>query len=82
MWPLFVVVTDPAADPRLRLAQRFESVLPDALYLQGPEEALDQSILLRAIGHRVLLDEPLDFHRRRIASTTEVETVVRTQCPR
>jgi hypothetical protein len=59
MWPLFVVVPDPAADHRPGLAQRLEPVLPDAFFLQGPKEALDKSVLLRGVGRRELLGEPV-----------------------
>ncbi len=78
MWPLFVVVPDPAANHRSLLAQRFESVLPDELFLQRPEEALDQSVLLRGIGRRELLVEPVGLHRRRILSTAEHQAVLGT----
>ena len=79
MWPLFVVVPDPAAYHCSSLAQRFEPMLPDALFLQGTEEALYQSVLLRCVGRREFLGEPVGLHRRRIVPTAEDEAVVGAQ---
>jgi len=79
MWPLFVVVPDPAADHRSGLAQRFEPMLPDALFLQGTEEALHQPVLLRRVGRREFLGEPVGLHRRRIVPTAEDEAVAGAQ---
>ena len=75
MWPLFVVVPNPAADRRSGLAQRLETMLPDAFFLQGPEEALNQAVLLRGVGRREFLCEPVGLHCRRIVPTAENEAV-------
>src|SRR5690554_5145378 len=80
MWPFFVVVPNPAADYRSRLApMRLEPMLLDAFFLQGPEEAFDQPVLLRRVGRRELLGEPVGLHCRRIVPTAEDEAVVRAQ---
>ena len=54
-------------------------MLPDALFLQGAEEALYQPVLLRRVGRREFLGEPVGLHRRRIVPTAENEAVVGAQ---
>ena len=76
MWPLFVVVPDPAIDHDPGLAQRFETVKPDALLLQGPEEALHEPVLFRCIRRRELLDETIGLHRALVVPAAEDQAVV------
>ena len=76
MRPFFVVVPDPAANDRSGLAQRLESMLPDALLLQGAEEALDEPVLLRSIWRREFLGQAIGLHRARVMATAEDQAVV------
>lgn len=54
------------------LAQRLEPMLPDACFLQGPEEALDESIFVLGTGRREILDAALGLYRRNIIVPTIV----------
>lgn len=76
MWPLFVVVSDPAIDHYPGLAQRLEAMEPDALFLQGTEEALDEPVLLWCIRRRELLRQPIGLHRARVVPATEDQTII------
>jgi len=53
MWPHGVVVTAPAFDDDLSLAQRVEDLAVEKLIAQACIEALDEAILPRAAGHDV-----------------------------
>ncbi len=76
MWPLFVVVPDPAIDHDPGLAQRFETVKPDALLLQGAEEALHEPVLFRCIWRRELLREAIGLYRARVVAAAENEPII------
>ncbi len=75
MWSLFVVVPDPAIYHNSGLAQRLEAMLPDALLLQGSEEALHESVLFRCIRRRELLGETIGLHRARVVPAAEDQAV-------
>ena len=77
--PLFVVVPDPTADHRSGLAQKFEPMLPNAFFDQGPEEALEKSVFLRGVGRREFLGEPVGLLRLCIVPTAEGESDLREQ---
>ena len=71
-----VVPLDPLVDDPPGLQIRFEVVLPDALLLQAPEEALDESVLLWSVRSDVLLAEPIVPARRSIRPALKHEAVV------
>ena len=50
MWPDGIVVTTPALDDDLRLAQRVEDLAVEQLVAQPRIEALDEAVLPRAAG--------------------------------
>lgn len=79
VWPFFLVVSNPAADDRSGLAQRLEPILPNALFLQGPEKALNEPVLLRRVGRREFLGEPVGLHRPCIVSAAEDVAIIGAQ---
>lgn len=76
MWSLLVVVPDPALNYDLGLAQRLEGMEPDALFLQGTEESLDEAVLLRGLRRRELLGKAIGLYRAGVVATAENEPVI------
>lgn len=54
-----VVVFHPPGDAVIRLVEGLESLLPNALLLEAPEEAFDHPVLLRCVRGYVLLEETI-----------------------
>ncbi len=55
MWPSVVVEADPVSDDAGRVLEAFKAVPVDTLFLQGTDDALDHSVLLRAVRGDELL---------------------------
>src|SRR5689334_16930103 len=71
-----VVPSDPSSHGAPRLDEAREAVLPDALFLQAPEEALDHPVLLWRVGRDKLLAQAIVLARGAKAPTLEDEPVV------
>ena len=76
--PIRVVAIQPSSDLIEGVVAVLESVLPEALRLQRPEEALDHAAL-RACRRNVLLGEPVATHDPHEWLRAEHEAVVRSQ---
>jgi len=71
-----VVVLDEPGDLPSCVIEAVEAVKPDALLLQGAEEALDDAVLLRRVRRNELLLEPIVAARRPKAAALEDQAVV------
>src|SRR5438046_10422874 len=71
-----VVPADPPPHGAAGLDEAREAVLPDALFLQATEEALDHPVLLRGIRRDELLAEPVVATGGAETPALEDETVV------
>jgi hypothetical protein len=71
-----VVPTDPSPDRSPSLTEAREVVLPDALFLQAPEEPFDHSVLLGRVGRDELLLQSVVSAGLAKPSTLEDESVV------
>src|SRR5680860_961837 len=76
MGPLLVVPADPVPDRAARLLEVGEHVLPHALLLQAPEEALDHAVLLGGVGGDELLAKTVVPESRPEPATLEYQSVV------
>src|SRR5680860_1125323 len=76
MGSLLVVPVDPLPDCPTCVLEVFEQVLPDALLLQAPEEALDHAVLFGSVGGDELLAETVVPDSRPEPATLEDESVV------
>ncbi len=55
MGSLEIVMINPIGNLVVGLVKRHKIILPDALFLEAPEESLDHAVLLRRIRRYVLL---------------------------
>jgi|SRR5680860_107509 len=76
MGSLLVVPVDPLPDCPTCVLEVFEQVLPDALLLQAPEEALDHAVLFGSVGGDELLAETVVPESRPEPATLEYQSVV------
>ena len=74
-----VVPPDPPAYGAAPLDEAWERMLPDALFLEATEEALDHPVLLRRVGRYELLVEAVIFARGAKPPALEDEPVVAAQ---
>jgi hypothetical protein len=74
---LLVVPAHPVTDLATGMLEVLEEVLPDALLLQAPEEALHDAVLLRRIGCDELLGQAVVPHGRSEAGALKNESVIR-----
>jgi len=71
MGPFRVIVPDPGSDDALGLGQRFEPLLPDALFLQALDEPFHDAVLLRCVGRDEFLAQPVASDGVRVALAGE-----------
>src|SRR5660397_75021 len=76
MGSLLVVPADPVPDRPPGLREILEQMLPHALLLQVPEEALDHAVLLGGVGGDELLAETVVPESRPEPATLEYQSVV------
>src|SRR5680860_569344 len=76
MGSLLVVPVDPLPDCPTCVLEVFEQVLPHALLLQAPEEALDHAVLLGGVGGDELLAKTVVPESRPEPATLEYQSVV------
>ena len=74
-----VVEGNPVTDDAHGMPDGLEAVTMRALLLQGPDEALDHPVLLRAVRRDELLLEPVAADNFREVVAGEDEAIVRTQ---
>ena len=79
MRPPIVVKSDPVTDDSHRMRLTFEAMPVDALFLERPDDALDQSVLLRAMRRDELLFQPIAADQARIVPTGKNQPIVRAQ---
>ncbi len=77
--PLAVVPLQPRLHHLSRVREAGEVLLPHALLLETPKEALDQPVLLRRVGRDVLLVEPVEAAGRTEVPAQEHQPVVAAQ---
>ena len=71
-----VIEIDPVADHAAGVVQGFEPVAMDALLLQCPDQAFDQSVLLGRMWRDELLSQSVAAHQCRIAAAGKDEPIV------
>ncbi len=76
MRPVLVVILHSLSDHRPGLTQRFERVLPDALFFPRPDEALHEAVLVRRVRRRERLEQTVGLYRRRVLPGAECQPVV------
>src|SRR6516164_6058348 len=76
MRPELVVPVNPVGHCGPRLGEACEVVLPGALFLEAPEEALNDSVLLGSVRSDELLGETVVFARGAKALALENESIV------
>ncbi len=76
MGPPGVVELNPIAQDPNGLLLRLKAMAMEALLLQGPDEAFDHAILLRAVQHDELLAEPVAAHHASAQPRREDEAVI------
>jgi hypothetical protein len=74
MWPPIVVESDPVTDDPHRMRLAFEAMPVDTLFLERPDDALDQSVLLRAMWCDELLLQPIAPNQTRGGLTLNMNT--------
>jgi len=79
MRPFRAVVPNPGSDDTLGLGQGFKPVLPDALFLQAPDEPLHDAVLLRRVGCDELLGQTIASDGVRVALAGEDQPIVASQ---
>ena len=79
MGPTGVVEADPPSDDARGVLLGLEAMTVYALLLQGPDDALDHSVLLRAVRCDELLPEAITAHEARIGPRGEHQPVVGSQ---
>ena len=76
MWSPIVVKADPVANNAHCVLLAFEAMPMNALLLQRPYNALDHSILLRAMRRDKLLLQPIAPNQARVIPTGEDQAIV------
>jgi len=76
MGAFLVVPADPVPDLSPGVVEILKQMLPHALLLQAPEEALDHAVLLRGVGGDELLAETVVPESRPEPATLEYQSVV------
>ena len=79
MGPTGVVEADPLCDDARGVLLGLEAMTVYALLLQGSDDALDHSVLLRAMRRDELLPEAITAHEARIGPRGEHQPVVGSQ---
>ncbi len=79
MRPPIIVEGYPVTDDAHRMRLAFEAMPVDALFLQRPDNALDQSVLLRAMRCDELLLQPIAPDQTRIVPAGKNQPIVGAQ---
>ncbi len=79
MRPSIVVESDPVTDGSHRMRLAFEAMSMNALLLERPDKALDQSVLLRAMRCDELLLQPIAANQARIVPAGKNQPVIGAQ---
>lgn len=76
MWAAMVVEADPVTDGACRVLDAVEALAMDALFLEGPDDALDHAVLLGAVGRNELLLQAVAADQGCVAAACEDQAVV------
>ena len=76
MWSPIVVKADPVSNDAHCVLLAFEAMPVNALLLQRPDNALDHSILLRAMRGDKLLLQPIAPNQARIIPASKDQAIV------
>ena len=68
VWAPVVIELDPVGDDPHRMLLGLEAVTMHTLFLQGPDNALDQAVLLRTVRRDELLFQPSNAEEAVVAS--------------
>ncbi len=79
MRPAVAIEADPVANNTAGMLQCFEAMPMSALLLQGPDDAFDHAILLRALRRDELLLQSVTPHQSDVTATGEHQAVIRAQ---
>ena len=74
-----VVEADPVADCACRMLDAVETLSVNALLLDRPDDALDHSVLLRAVRRDELLFQPIASDKAGVAVRGEDQAIVGAQ---
>lgn len=73
-----VIELDPVANHAAGMLQRLKAVPMYTLLFQGPDQPLDQPVLLRSMWRDELLPQSVAAHERSIAANGEDQAVIGT----
>ena len=79
MGPTGVVETAPLCDDTRGVLLGFNAMTMNALFFQGPNDALDHAVMLRAVRRDELLPETITAHEARVGPRGKNEPIVRPQ---